>query len=113
MSVIIRDSHKKDGTIGIVGLWVFTSPTGEVKLGADIGENIHCINYVEVDDNGDVFLSRTSFGGTYVPLNGLSSRLVSEGWKVERKPYYNVLDIRDAIYTTSHANIAIRKQRIA
>ncbi len=110
MSVIIKDDHKKDGMIEIVGLWVYTSPTGEVKLGADMGEKTHCINHVYVDDNGDVALSVSTFGGTYVPELGLQSLIAEHyDWKVERVSYTNVLDIRDVIYTTVAKNVAIKK----
>lgn len=114
MSVLIKDSHKKDGSIQIVGLWVFTSPTGRVMLGADLGECQHCVNHVEVDDNGDVVLSRVSFGGTYSPLNGSQSWLIDrEGFTVERISFTNVLDVRDAIYNASAKNVALKKAQLS
>jgi len=58
----IRDDHGDGRTIDITGFWVMPNN----KLGIDIGEKLHCINDVIVEDN-TIALSSWSIGGNYMP----------------------------------------------
>jgi hypothetical protein len=109
----ITDEHNTNGTIDIEGVWVYTYPSGQKKIGAYLGEVWHCVNHLVLGSDGEIALSKISFGVTYSPTNGLESWDVrEEKVTVEKIICDNKTLLTALVKNTGHENILLRKYAV-